>query len=386
MNKRELFGRYRSFAEAIVTAAALFGALAGASAPAHAAGNVYVTNQVDSTVSQYAIGDGGSLSPLVPPTVATGGPPDLIAVTPNGRSAYVALPQGLVNQYNIDPATGALSPKTPAVVAAEADATDVAVPPDGKSAYVTNSGPFGDSVSQYNIDPATGALSPKTPATVPAPDPYGIAVTPDGRSAYVTNDTLTFMGNLVLSSISQYNINPATGALSPKTPATVPTDAFPRGLAVAPNGKSAYVTNSLLGPGEVSQYNIDPRTGLLSPKTPATVAAGVSPTSVAVAPNGKSAYAANLGSEFGADAVSQYTVDPKTGALSPKTPATVAGGDEPIDLAVTSDRTSVYVANTMVGPGTVSQYNIDPMSGALSPKTPASIAAGSGVFGIAVRK
>lgn len=45
------------------------------------------------------------------------------------------------------------------------------------SAYVTNL--FGATVSQYTIDPATGGLSPKTPATVETgSSPDGIAVTP----------------------------------------------------------------------------------------------------------------------------------------------------------------------------------------------------------------
>ena len=62
----------------------------------------------------------------------------------------------------------------------------VAVNPDGKSAYVTSSAD--DTVSQYDIDPQTGALSPKAPATVAAGAfPWGIAMSPDGGSAYVVN-------------------------------------------------------------------------------------------------------------------------------------------------------------------------------------------------------
>jgi hypothetical protein len=53
-----------------------------------------------------------------------------------------------------------------------------------------------------------------------------VAVSPDGRSAYVVND--------LDGTVSQYTIDPATGALSPKSPPTVPTDGFnPAGIAVS---------------------------------------------------------------------------------------------------------------------------------------------------------
>ena len=51
--------------------------------------------------------------------------------------------------------------------------------------YVTNQ--VSDNVSQFDVGPG-GALSPKSPATVPAGDvPFGVAVSPDGGSVYVTN-------------------------------------------------------------------------------------------------------------------------------------------------------------------------------------------------------
>ena len=145
----------------------------------------------------------------------------------------------------------------------------------GNSAYVTNIGM--DTVSQYTIDPTTGALHPKVPATVPTfalLEPVGIAVSPNGKSAYVVN--------YPTGKVSQYTINPTTGALSPKTPATITTDGGPGGIAVSPDGKSAYVTNDTAN--TVSQYTINQTTGALSPKTPATVAAGGDPCGIAVAP------------------------------------------------------------------------------------------------------
>ncbi|MDQ6777550.1 MAG: lactonase family protein, partial [Actinomycetota bacterium] len=110
-------------------------------ASAAAAGSAYVTNGQSADVSQYAIGAGGMLSSLTPATVATGGSPSGVAVSPDGKSAYVANSNGsTVSQFTIDPVSGALTPKTPATVATGLSPSGVAVSPDGKSAYVANAG------------------------------------------------------------------------------------------------------------------------------------------------------------------------------------------------------------------------------------------------------
>ena len=348
-------------------------------AAARAGGSVYVTNSGSDNISQYAIGAGGGLSSLSPATVATGTSPAFVAVT--GRSVYVtSLIDNTVSQYSVDALSGGLSPKTPATVATGASPADVAVTPDGKSAYVADF--FSDAVSQYSIDPLTGGLSPKNPATIAAgAQPVGVAVTPDGNSVYVTNE-----GD---STVSQYSIDPLTGALSPKTSATVAAGTTPFGVAVSPDGKSAYVTNVGIFPasmGTILQYTINPLTGALSPKTPATVTAGRYPDGIAVTSDGKNAYVTN----FQDSTVSQYSIDPLTGGLSPKTPATVAAGTAPpgnaggqSGVGVTPDGKSAYVTNEF--DNTVSQYDINPATGGLAPKSPGAVAAGSGPDGIAVR-
>ena len=246
-------------------------------------------------------------------------------MSPDGRNAYVAngfLDDDTVSQYGIDPVTGALSPKTPPTVAAGRAPLGVAVSPDGRSAYVTNQ--FSSNISQYTIVPATGALVPKAPPTVSTSgSPNGIALTPDGRSAYVAN------GSGV--PITQYDVDPATGALSPKTPPAVNSVLAPSDVAVTPDGRSAYVTNSGFGLGTgVSQFDIHPTTGTLTPKAPPTVASGLGPGFVAVTPDGASAYVTN----FNGSSISQYTVAAGSGALVPKTPPAVPTAAQPADIAV----------------------------------------------------
>jgi YVTN family beta-propeller protein len=102
----------------------------------------------------------------------------------------------------------------------------------GNSVYVANT--KSNDVSQYTINPTTGQLTPKTPATVGAGrGSVEIAVTPDGKSAFVVDH----------DAVSQYSINPNTGRLTPKSPATVATGRNAEPIAISPNGKYAYVAN-----------------------------------------------------------------------------------------------------------------------------------------------
>ena len=127
-------------------------------------------------VSQYAVGAGGGLSPLTPPSVMTRPVPFDVAVTPDGRSVYVTnVAANTVSQFDVDPATGRLSPKAPPTVATGLGPGFIAVASGGDRAYVTNFN--SNTISQYTITAGTGALVPKTPANVPtASGPSGIAV------------------------------------------------------------------------------------------------------------------------------------------------------------------------------------------------------------------
>ncbi len=92
----------------------------------------------------------------------------------------------------------------------------VAVSPDGRSAYVTDY----RNVWQYDVGPS-GALSPKSPATVASGDmAYGVAASPDGESVYVTDYTL--------ADVWQYDVGPA-GRFRPRAPPRFRTTATARG-------------------------------------------------------------------------------------------------------------------------------------------------------------
>lgn len=93
---------------------------------------------------------------------------------------------------------------------------------------------------------------------------------------------------------------------------------------VSPDGLSLYVT----GEAAVTQYTIGVG-GTLTPKSPASVPAGRNPVGIAVSPDGKTVYAANNGD----NTISQYTVG-KGGRLTPKSQRTVPAAGGPWEIAV----------------------------------------------------
>ncbi len=344
-----------------------------------------MTNAGSGNVSQYDAA-GGGLAPLSPPTVGAGtGPPHSVAVSPDGKSAYVSTSElygtpeieAKVLEYSIG-AGGLLTLRSSAPLPPNADPGALAVSPDGLSLYALD--PAGNgAVIQYSVGTG-GALTLKSPPTVPAADPARLAVSPDGRSVYVTNES----GE---RSVFQYSVR-ADGTLVPKSPATVPTAACPGvflgcapiGVAVSPNSRSVYVVNdpSLAGAsGVISQYTAG-TDGTLSPKSPPTVPTGVNPFEVTVTLDGPSVYVTDSMHPQGT--VLQYSVS-ADGTLTPKTPLAVPAGTGPLGLAVSADGKSVYAANA--GDHTISQYRVD-AGGALTPRTPPAAPTGENPVDIAV--
>ena len=303
-------------------------------------------------------------------------------------SAYV-LTGYSVNMYTVNSCTGQFTAMTPASVGTgysypQNDSEEMVVDPLGRFAYVANlvsnaSGP--SSISMYTINPTTGALTPTTPATVPTGwFPQGIAIDPLGRFVYTANSDD--------GSVSMFTINQTTGVLTPTTPASVPIEApgsllsSPGFLTVDPTGRFLYTATYLSEGAAVFMFNINQTTGVLTPTSPATVSTGGAPFQVLVAPNGKFAYVVdNLSSSGETFGVWQYTVNSTTGVLTPNAPVAVAAGNEPTEIAVDPSSRFAYVVNR--NDNTVSMYTIDPTSGNLTLNSTATNPAGTIATGAA---
>jgi DNA-binding beta-propeller fold protein YncE len=130
---------------------------------------------------------------------------------------------------------GALGGAAPAIAAPSPGRASQAGGPAVAAPFVYTANHGRNDVSQFAAPLAGhGALRPLTPPAVAAGHfPIGVAVSPEGNSAYVINTD----GN----TISQYRVDPATGKLSPLSPATVATASQPGAVAISPDGKDLYV-------------------------------------------------------------------------------------------------------------------------------------------------
>ena len=197
-------------------------------------------------VTVYSIGPGGGLIPVTGPAIVTGGASHSIAITSNGKNAYVVNSGShSISQYTLA-ATGALVPMVPATIGTGAvGPLFIAIDPAGANAYVTNN--YNGSISQYSIGPS-GALSSILPAVPAGAYPRNIAVDPFSQFVYSVNDGVNDV-------VHQFAIN-AGGALTALSPAPAPTGLGNSGNSVAidPSGQYVYVTNDI--DNTVSQYSI----------------------------------------------------------------------------------------------------------------------------------
>src|SRR2546421_615197 len=134
--------------------------------------SIYVTNQLDNTLSVI---DGSSYKVVA--TVPVGTSPAGVAVSPDGRYAYIAGGgDDAVSGFD----TGSRTIATTVALPAGSSPAGVALAPDGGSAYVANE----VSASVTVINTRSGAVE----ATIPAgTSPFGVAASPDGRWVYVAD-------------------------------------------------------------------------------------------------------------------------------------------------------------------------------------------------------
>jgi 6-phosphogluconolactonase len=342
-----------------------------------AMGFAYVANSGDGTISQYTIDTLGALTPIG--TITSGANPYSVTIDPTGKFVYVAN-QGdyTISKFTIG-SGGALGQMTN--VFSGSAPVSIVVEPSGKYAYAANS--LSDDVAQFTINPTSGVLTPMTTAAVTPCSPtlppcvqghWPIAIAIDSKSKYA------YVANLTSDSFTQYTIGLTDGALTPKSTTTLPVGSSPYSVAVAGDstgGKYVYVANN--GTATVSEYSVDPTTGALL--LIGTIAAGnVSgipslPTSITVSGD-------STGSKYAyvttGNDVSQYTIN-LNGTLTAMNPnPTITAGSTSQSVTVAGNSLVgkyVYVAN--LNSNNVSQYTIG-VGGALQSMIPqATVATGS---------
>jgi|GEM_PF-372156 len=346
---------------------------------------LYVTNDGDGTVSQFTISATGQLSTITT-AIGTGTSPRSLIVDPSGTYAYAAnINSDDVSLYTIT-GKGNLVPNSPTVVSGHANPSamaisggSAAVEAVAKSVYVSDEGVAGASiVRQYGIG-ADGSLSGIAKGVVSAlQNPRGVAIDPIGKNAYVANDTLD--GGFLM----QYPIA-ADGSLGVAR-TTALRQFNPLSVAIHPTGKYAYVThgnaNASLSPNAITQFSIA-ADGTLAP-IGVRQGDGVYPAGIASHPSGKFIYVANFYGNGGkiAGSVSQYTVSSKDGSLQPiaSKPYALTGNNP---FGVTIDPTGRYAYVTNFGAATISQFNVN-SDGSLSSMATPTVGAGAGPISLVI--
>ena len=231
--------------------------------------------------------------------------PDTRAITPVSRTVYVSCSgTGQVVPVRAGAGTAAQPIRVPSPGA-------LAMAAGGRTVYVAN--PGGDTIT-----PVSTATEEPGPPVIVGPSPGAMAVAPDGRTV------------LVLTSTGITPVDAATNRAG--KPVAI------RGacaLAVAPGGGTAYV---LAMPDSGSQQGFVVPVPIHASAAGKPIKVGLNPVQIVFTPDGKMAYVANYASE------SVTPIQLPGGQAGPP----IAAGKIPARLAASPDGTTVYVLDSNI--------------------------------------
>jgi 6-phosphogluconolactonase (cycloisomerase 2 family) len=335
-------------------------------------GYVYMTTSKSSpgVIDQYAIDyQSGALSPVGTP-VAAGNNPVTLVVSPSGKFVYV-VNQGdsTVQEFAVQ-GDGSLVSKN-IYKTTGSSPTAIAVDPQGAYLYVTNSCAVGDYVATPTGHTCSAGAGVVTIFPVNSDNSLGTAT-----SVNVGNDpvgiTVSFYNHFVYvldqdpanPSILTFSQNTSSGALTPVTNLVTgklitPAGVVPSAIAEEPTARFVYVTdqaaNQLIG------YTVQSN-GSLVPMVNGPFPTGLFPVSLTIDPQGTLLYLVN----YNSNTVQGFALDLATG-----TPSGVVGG-QPVSTGVGPSCVAVdpalgiflYTSNNL--DNTVTGEKFEPSTGVLS--------------------
>ena len=362
-------------AKASIVAASVSAAILGLASCSldYVVGYVYVTTAKSSpgVIDQYSIDyQSGALAQIGTP-VAAGNNPVRIVPAPNGRFVYVinqgdstiqefAVQSGgtlaSVNKYN----TGS-------------HPTALAIDPQGAFLYVTftyqsgysaaTPGPGGVNIFPVNADNSLGSSSTVNVGN----NPVGVSVSYYNHFVYVLDQETATTGQILGFAQSTSN-----GALTPVPGTTITTVAgktvaagyaagvIPSAIAEEPTSRFVYVTdeaaNQLIG------YTVQAN-GSLVAMINGPFQAGLFPVNLTIDPTGKLIYVVN----YNANTVEGYAIDTMTGTPSGAVGAfaTALGAGPTCVVVDPALGTNLYTSNTL--DNTVTGEKLSPNTGGLAP-------------------
>lgn len=250
--------------------------------------------------------------------IAVGGGPGAIAITPNGKTAYV------VNSTSgtVTPIDTTTDKPGPAITVGRYPAA-IAITPNGQTAYVANGG-------SGTVTPITTANNTAGPPITVGRYPAALAITPNGQTVYVANHD---SGTVT-----------AIATATDRVTAQIEAGKMPQAVVVSPDGKTAYVAN-------FGSHSVSP-IATATNRAGAAIPVGSGPLVLAMAPHHQSLYVVNYGSG---------TVTPISTATD-KAGRPIRVGTHPQSIAFSANGGTAVVANE----GSNSDTTIDTATGGAS--------------------
>lgn len=292
----------------------------------------YVVNIGETSITQYALGAAGTMTPMGSPVV-TGAFPQGFVMDSSEKFLYVAnMGEDTIYQYSIgdDGTLSLLGNPIPTQTAPQS----LIISPDGKFLFVTETG--NSSLSKYEIT-ASGELS--FVATLNLSDsPANMIFSPSGHYSYVLNDD---------SSISQYAYNSTDGTMTPLTPAVASVASCPSGPLASYQSSQGleYIYALSCSTAQLETFSIGNDGALTSQQV---VSTGILPTNMQVA--GSSIYVTNAGD----GTVSKYSIQSGGTLMLSQNIATV---DSPESVSIDVKGRLAYILDFSTNQ--IMQYSLD---------------------------
>jgi DNA-binding beta-propeller fold protein YncE len=319
---------------------------------------VYVTNWRSNSLSRFELTAGGSLAlrEVIP---APEGSANALgaALSPGSRSLYVAQwGSGSLSQFQVKRNGSLVAVGTvPAALPGPTDSAQVVISPDARRAYMTNfNGGLAGTLSIYDLSGTVRAI-----ATVPTggKGAAGAAITADGRTLYVAHMT---SGDVT-----------ALRVANGRTPTRLGSWFAGQGtfvVALSPDGRRLWAANAISNDIAAFRIRADGRLALLGAPTPA---GGDGPRGIVVAPDGRSLYVALYADGDGPGAVAAFEVG-RSGMLKALGDPLLTGDNGAEAIALTRDGRRLLVANFNKGEpeGSVTSFFVNRTGELSNPQGP----------------
>lgn len=381
---------------------------------------VWVATQGDQKVTAFSVNPSTGSASQVGAALSTGVTPIAMAMTPDGKTLFIANSgDSTISVYSVN-SDGSLKSQGTTPSKGQSP-VGLAVDPTAKLLFVTNQGTFIDktsgTVAVFAI--SSGALNFKTafpteiPSNTTGSGPTAAVVSPLGFSCKaVVNQTPTsvtcfalYVANQFTSTVSAYdyfldaNGNFVLGSLDSSgnfvTGGTVPNSPYPSGqnpssLAFSrcagtttatvncssADGNNLFVADS--GSNDVNVFSACIQSsatcsspdGRLTTVVNAPFAAGIGPVYVTVDPTADFVYVVDVKS----NQISQFKYSPGTGALSALSPPSVStsiNNANPVSGGITKDGAFLLVPNN--GGSNMFVFKVTLPGGVLAPATTESV-------------